>query len=334
MSEDLRARSDAMWGGKVAGEETMYHELKLEDFARLFGTAIDDIPDDCRKLIAQHDFRYRKLEGHERDQVLLNVLKRIDSDQFSMAGTAGKARWEKGWSENLESFMEHGHDLSQLVPKYIRPDQPLRLDQNYVVPVDTNFELNWYEVFRLWLFSTYLKDAETVYEFGCGSGFNLAVLSQLYPRKELYGLDWAAASRDIVNELAKTYGWNMKGLLFDFFSPDESVKIADNSVVLTIGALEQTGRDYEPFLQYLLKASPKLCVHVEPILEWYDENNLVDYAAIRFHEKRKYWEGFPGRLKELESEGKVEILKTKRSCFGSLYLEGYSQLVWRPLKGT
>ena len=308
----------------------MCPELKLEGFARLFGTAVNDIPDDCQELIAQGDFRYRMLEGDERDRVLLDVLKRIDSGQFSVAGKEGKARWEKGWSENLESFIEHGHDLSTLVPKYIRPNQPLRLDQNYVMPSDPNFERNWYEVFRLWLFRTYFKDAETVYEFGCGSGFNLAVLAQLYPEKEFYGLDWAAASIDIVNELAKTYGWNMKGLLFDFFSPDETVKIADNSAILTIGAVEQTGRDYESFLQYLLKGSPKLCVHVEPILEWYDENNLIDYAAIRFHQKRKYWEGFPNRLKELENEGKVEILKTKRSYFGSLYIEGYSQLIWRP----
>lgn len=327
MEDRPQSVADAFSG---SGGETTHGKLKLEDFARLFGTTIDDIPNDCRTLIAQHDFRYRKLEGNKRDQVLLEVLKRIDSDQFSVAGKEGKARWEKGWLENLKSFMEHSRDLSKLVPKYIRQNQPLRLDQNYVMPSDSNFELNWYEVFRLWLFRTYLRDAETIYEFGCGSGFNLVVLSQLYAEKKFYGLDWAEASRDIVNELARTYGWNMTGLLFDFFSPDENVKIADNSAILTIGALEQTGCDYEPFLQYLLKASPKLCVHVEPILEWYDENNLIDYAAIKFHKKRKYWEGFPNRLKELENEGQVEILKTQRSYFGSLYIEGYSHLIWRP----
>ena len=310
----------------------MHYELTLEDFARRYGTTVNDIPDDCRKLIAQHDFRYRELEGDERDQVLLDVLKRIDSGQFSVAGKEGKARWEKGWSENLESFIEHGRDLSRLVPKYIRPNQPLRLDQNYVMPSDPSFELNWYEIFRLWLFRTYFSDVGSVYEFGCGSGFNLTVLAKLYPEKVLYGLDWAAASIDIVNELAKAYGWSMQGLLFDFFAPDESVKIADNSAVLTIGAVEQTGRDWESFLQYLLKASPELCVHVEPILEWYDENNLIDYAAIKFHKQRNYWEGFPNRLIELKNEGKVEILKTKRSYFGSLYIEGYSQIIWRPSK--
>ena len=64
----------------------MYHELKSKDFARLFGTAVNDIPDDCQKLIAQHNFRYRKLDGGERDQDLLDVLGRVDSNQFSVTG--------------------------------------------------------------------------------------------------------------------------------------------------------------------------------------------------------------------------------------------------------
>lgn len=311
-----------------------YDELRIEDFARLFGTTVGNIPKACRELIENCDFRYKRLQGRERDRVLVEVFKRLDSDQFTTAGKEGKGRWDKGWSENLERFIKDGHDISALVPKYIRPNQPLRLDQGYMLPVDPNFEFNWYQVFRLWLLDTYLADVEAIYEFGCGSGFNLATLAHLYPKKAFYGLDWAEPSVAIVNEMAKAYGWNMKGILFDFFAPNEKVIIADNSAVLTVGALEQTGTDYGSFLQYLLGSRPKLCVHVEPILEWYDENNLVDYAAIKFHQIRRYWQEFPNRLRALELEGKVEIIKTKRSFFGSLYLEGYSQLIWRPRHGS
>ncbi len=306
--------------------------LTVQDFARLFGTTADDISSDCRAIIDAHDFSYRTLVGEERDHVLLNVLKQIDADQFSLAGPEGKERWEKGWTEARDSFLGSGGDASQLVPKYIRLGQPLRMYQTYVEPSDPNFELNWYEVFRLWLSQTYLADAKTVYEFGCGSGFNLAVLAQLYPDKRYFGLDWASSSVDIVNELGKTRGWDMHGHLFDFFSPDRSVRIEENSTVLTIGALEQTGADYEKFIQYLLESSPSLCVNIEPIVEWYEADNLVDYPAIQFHLKRNYWRGFPARLKELEQAGKVEILKAKRSYFGSLYIEGYSQLIWRPIR--
>lgn len=323
--------SNASQGSTCEPENRTYVELDLEDFARMFGTVVDDIPRECRDLIARHDFRYRKLEGDEYDQVLLGVLKRIDAGQLTVAGDEGKSRWEQGWAENLKDFMNHKQDLSHLVPKYIRPAQPLRLFQNYVVSPNPNFELDWYEVFRLWLFRKYFHQVETIYEFGCGSGFNLVTLATLYPDKKFYGLDWASASRDIVNELAKTYDWKMQGLLFNFFEPDENVKIANCSAIMTIGALEQSGNNYEPFLQYLLEASPALCVHIEPFVEWYDEDNLIDYAAIKFHKARKYWESFPDRLKALEEEGRVEILKKNRSYFGSLYIEGYSQLIWRPV---
>ena len=304
--------------------------LRLEDFARLFGTIADDIPQDCRNLIAEKDFRYRSLRGEERERAVLDVLKRIDSGQLSVAGKEGKARWQKGWQENLEQFTRAGWNTAQLVPKYIRPEQPLRLDQDYIMPAEANFELNWYNIFRLWLFQRYFKEVDAVYEFGCGSAFNLVVLANLFPGKKLVGLDWAASSRDIVNKMAEVHGWNMEGRLFDFFAPDRTLKLVPNSCVLTIGALEQTGHDYESFLEFLLQSSPSLCVNIEPICEWYDENNLTDYLAITFHKKRKYWQGFPNRLKQLEKEGRVEILKAKRSYFGSLYLEGYSQLIWKP----
>jgi hypothetical protein len=311
--------------------EAGHRRLGLADFADLFGASPDSIPQECRTLIDRYDFRFRALSSSERDATLVDVLTKIDSDQFSLAGKEGKPRWEKGWSENLESFRKEGGNLSALVPKYIRKNQPIRLHQEYVLPSDGNMELNWYEIFRLWLFKTYLRDVSTVYEFGCGSGFNLAVMAQLFPDKTYHGLDWASASRDIVDEMAKNFRWRMTGHLFDFFAPDESLKIDPNSAIVTIGALEQTGRDYEAFLQYLLNSRAKICIHVEPIVEWYDANSLVDYAAIRFHRKRKYWEGFPERLAELEKAGRVQILKKKRAFFGSLYLEGYSQLFWRPL---
>jgi len=306
-------------------------EMTTGDFARLFGTTQEDIETNCADKIAVKDFRYRLLEGCDHDEVLKNVLTTIDSGELTLAGPEGKQRWEKGWSENLEGLESCNFDVSQLVPKYIRKNQPVRLDQKYVMPVDPQFEFNWYSIFREWFFKTYLKDVDNIYEFGCGSGFNLVVLANLFPEKRLFGMDWAAASRDIVNKLATVYGWKMEGRLFDFFAPNKDLKIAPNSAVLTIGALEQTGKNFEGFLQYVLDSKPSLCAHVEPICEWYDDKVSVDHAAIRFHQVRKYWEGFPDRLQELEREGRVKILKSKRSYFGSLFLEGYSQIIWKPV---
>ena len=306
-------------------------ELTLEDFAELFGVDPEGMPEECRDLIELHDFRYNILDAYEREKLFLSVVNRIDAAEFSLAGPGGKARWEKGWAENLDAYVSGGHDASALVPKYIRAGQPLRLRQQYVTPEDPEFEQNWYEIFRLWIFKRYLGDFDAIYEFGCGSGHNIAVLAGLFPNSELHGLDWAAPSKGIVDEMRVANGWNTHGHVFDFFAPDRAITLPENSALITLGALEQTGTNFESFLQYELDCSPALVVHAEPIVEWYDPNNLVDYAAIRFHRTRNYWEGYVGRLKELEKEGRVEILKMKRSFFGALYIEGYSQLIWKPI---
>lgn len=305
--------------------------LGLEDFAQLFGTSANDLPQECVKIIQKANFAYREVEGKERDKVILSVLKRISSEELTVAGDEGaRARWEKGWSENLQSLTRKNFDPSVLVPKYIRPNQAVRLNQEYVMPQDSRFELNWYRVFTYWLFQKYFEKVDAIYEFGCGSGINIAILAQMFPDKKLVGLDWAVASKKVLDNLAKAHGWNVEGRVFDFFKPGGGLKLLENSAVLTVGALEQTGLRYRAFLDYLLKTSPSICVNIEPICEWYDENNAVDYLAIMFHRRRGYWEGFPTLLKELEDDGKVEILKMKRSYFGSLFIEGYSQSIWKP----
>ncbi len=309
-----------------------YSELTLEDFAHLFGTNVDDIPDDCRDLITKTDFRYRKLSDDERDKVLLDVLKKINSGQLAVVGKEKQAVWEQGWSENLQNFLDKGYDINELIPKYYRPGQVLRLYRNYVTTHDPNFEFNFFKVLRLWLFRKYLKDAEAIYEFGCGPGHNLVALAELYPEKKIHGLDWARASRDLVNKIAEVYKYNITGNLFDMFCPDENLEIPNNSAILTYGALEQMGRDYKSFLEFLLKKSPALCLNVEPFCELYDEDHLLDYLAIKYQRKRNYLEGYLDRLRQLEGEGTIEILKTQRMLFGSLNYDGPSFVVWKPRK--
>jgi SAM-dependent methyltransferase len=308
------------------------HEVTLEDFARLFGTTVDDIPNDCRQLIAETDFRYRKLNADERDKVLLDVFKTIESGKLAVVGRERRATWEEGWSENLQNFLQKGYDIDELIPKYYRPDQVLRLYRNYVTTCDPNFEFNFFKVFRLWLFRKYLKDAESVYEFGCGPGHNLVALAELYPEKKIHGLDWSTAARDLVNKIADVYKYKITGHLFDMFSPDENLKIANNSAVLTIGSLEQLGSDYAAFLQFVLKKSPVLCLNVEPFHELYDEDNLLDYLANKYQEKRKYLANYLDCLKQLEGEGKIKILKTQRMLFGNVNYDGWSFVVWKPKK--
>lgn len=303
--------------------------LKLENFAELFGTEVDDIPADCRELIFQLDFRYRKLNQEERDAAILSIINRINSPELTKAGKSGKPRWEKGWSENLENFIKK-YDPRELVPRYIRPNQIVRMKGDYVMPLDPRFELNYYTVFQRWLFKKYLRDYPSVYEFGCGPAHNLAELACLYPQKLLHGFEWVTPPLEIMHILHKKLDYNITGHLFDMFSPDKKIKISRKGAVLAIGALEQLGTNFETFLQYILSQSPSLFIHVDSILEWYDKSKLLDNLAARFDERRNYLKGHWPRLEELEKEGRIEIIKKNRSNLGSLFHDGYSLIVWKP----
>ncbi len=305
--------------------------LTIRDFASLFGTTSRDIRRRYRQQISPTEFRYRRLRTDERDQLVRYIREKINSGSLTTAGDSGaRARWEKGWAGNLREFSRKSYDEAKLVPNYYGKEKAIRLRQDYVSPLEENFELRWSSIFREWLFGKYLRGVDSIYEFGCGSGINLVSIAKLFPDKQLFGLDWASSSQTIINRLSRVYGWKMKGLFFDLFSPDTEFAVTKNSAVLTFSALEQTGRRFEKFLRFLIRKNPSICIHVEPIYEWYDETNLVDQLAMMFHRRRGYLEGFITRLNELESKGKIEILRAKRVYFGSLFTDGYSHVVWRP----
>lgn len=307
-------------------------KVTLEDFIESFGTEKNTMPKECADLIAQKDFSYEVLEGDKKEKVVLEVLKKLETDNQIIGAKERQNVWHDGWDENLKDFINSGYDLQKLVPKFIRPNKIIRYKQNYICPTNPNFELDYYSVFRKWLFAAYFKEFDNIYEFGCGTGFNLVALSQLYSDKNLYGTDFVKSSADLVNEIGKAHNLKLKGSIFDMINPDKSFELKKNSLIFTIGSIEQLASKFEAFLQYLLDNRPQLCVHVEPVVELYDENNLVDYLAIKFHKKRGYTQGFLPRLQELEEKRKIEILKVKRLFFGSLFMEGYNLMVWRPLK--
>ena len=306
------------------------NRITIEDFASSIGVDTADISDDCRRMIAKTDLRYRVLEGAELNKVILDVLKRIDSDRQKIASPGRRLEWQMGWEENLADFIQQGHAPEALTPKFLRKNQIMRFNKQYILPANPNFERDYFSIFRLWLFTKYFKSYDVVYDFGCGSGFNLLALARLYPNKRLYGLDFVESSIKLINKIRDVCGTNMEGMFFDMASPDENLKIESNGAIFTSGSIEQLGGQFEKFLQFLLRRSPGICVHIEPILELYREDNMLDSLAIKFHKKRGYTAGYLTRLRELEAKGEIEIIKVKRPFFGSLFMEGYSLIIWKP----
>jgi len=327
-----RKEAPATRGNETMERASNVRDLAAQDFSRILGESEKDLPQYCVDAIGKHDFRYRVLARSDRDKVIRDVMARLDSGQLSVTGHQEK--WQKGWSENLSDFVENGYDLKDLTPKYIHYGLPIRLFSDYVQPMDSRFELNWYDVFRHWFFSKYMRDANEIFEFGCGPAYNLPILADLFPDKKIYGLDWAEASCEIVKNLAVVHGLNVEGCLLDMFHPDESLPLKQDSGVLTLGALEQLGDRFTVFIDYLVRKAPGICAHMEPLVELYDDEHLPDYLAKRFHQMRNYLGNIVAYLRSLEEEGKVQIIKIHRVPLGSLFHEGYSYIVWRPLRGV
>jgi len=304
-----------------------FNTLTLEDFSRVFCIPVEDMPLDCWNIINSMDFRYKKLNSLERDQAIRDILKRINSDNLWISGADKKNIWEKGWLENAREYQEN-QDVASLTPKYLKSKKILRLDCEYVKPFDDNFEFNVIDVYRHWVFKKYFKDVQSIYEFGCGSCQHLPVLAKLFPEKQLHGLDWAVASSKIIDKLVKDRGWNITSHVFDFNAPDDRLPLDGTCGVFTMGAMEQLGNKFEKLLQFLICKRPAVVVHMESIVELYDENCLTDYLAIQYDKKRNYLDGYLSRLKQLQRERIIEISNCQRISFGSMFHDSYSLLVW------
>lgn len=327
--ERLQQKGRSGWQG-ASDSQGNYGHVGREEFASLFGVGAEDLDEYSTELIESLDFRYRKLSGNERDQVILQIMKELHCGEITVSGEDRKPDWEKGWRENLQGFTESGYDLDSLVPRYFKKHVPVRLNGDYVMPIGTDFVLNCTKVFRSWLFQKYFKNVDTLYEFGCGPGSHLAFLAELYPKKKLYGLDWAESSQEILEHLSNRFRWSIKGIHFDFFQPDHNFHLSKHSAALTFGALEQVGEKFEAFLQYILHQRPTLCINVECINEFYEQNNLPDFLALQYHRRRNYLFNYLTRLRQLESEGRLKILKAHHQPFGNIYNDTHSYIIWEP----
>jgi len=303
--------------------------LDVPGFARLLGTSEQDVERTCGDLIRSCDFRYAVLDRAEFEKNLLEVTRTIDGENLPASGEQRRGDWEKGWAGAREEFIKSDYDLNALVPKYIDKYGVKRLYSRYIRPLARRFEEDFYTVYRHYLFKTWAGHYGDVYEFGCGTGYNLVIMARLFPEKRLFGLDWSEQSVKLVNAISAVHKLNLSGRRFDYFRPDYGLGVPENSVFITLNSLEQLGGDFQPFLDFVLAKRPALVINSEPFIEMYDESDLLDRLAARYHRKRNYLNGYLSALKALAEDGKIKILKMQRVSFGSVFHEGYSIAVWK-----
>lgn len=94
--------------------------LTATDFAPSFGVSAGRLPRPCVYLIDACDFRYRVLQGREKDDLILQVIRRLDSDNQRAGTEARKEVWERGWREAFAEYVASGFAPEKLVPKFVR----------------------------------------------------------------------------------------------------------------------------------------------------------------------------------------------------------------------
>lgn len=306
----------------------MTNNVGLEDFKDLFG--MNDISPLFEKTYNQLNFKFKYFEEDELEKLITKSELAILNDKQIVGDPSRRQVWQHGWEEPLYEFIGT-KSLESLIPKFIRNNEVKRYRSRFIKSEDPCFELNVVTLLQTYLIEEYLSKYKHIYDFGVGSGFNAAEICQLLPNATVLGLDFVESSVQLMKELRKHTGFNIDGNLFDLVNPDFKFKLHHNSAVFTMGTIEQIPGKFKLFITYLLLNNPGICVHVEPTVELYNLDNRIDILAAKFHLKRGYTTGFLPFLQELEAAGYIEILKIKRTTFGTKSFEGYTILVWKPI---
>lgn len=302
--------------------------INSKDIAGLFN---DKLSDYVKKKIVSYNLVYYPLKKIEQEKVYIKIINTLIDPFLVYSGPHRLKQWEKGWGQNLDELNDK-KTLQAILPHYFGKYTIQRLKQNFIRGISPDYEKNMLYVILDYVFDKYLREVKNIYEFGCGTGYILLKAREVNPSANLFGLDWAKSSQKIIKQMSDSnLVKNIKGYNFNFFKPKKNIKILKNSAIYTVASLEQIGLNYKPFVSFLLKNKPEICINIEPIAELLDENKLIDNLAIKYFRKRNYLEGYLDYLRKLEKEGKIKIIEAKRTYIGSMFVEGHSIIVWKPL---
>tara|TARA_B100000925_G_C21958921_1_gene452456 strand:+ start:312 stop:1232 length:921 start_codon:yes stop_codon:yes gene_type:complete len=284
-----------------------------------------------KQKLKEFSLSFKKPTNKERDIIINELVEFLNNEKTIVSGKHRKDQWENGWNENLLEFKKT-KKLDALIPKYFDKFKVQRLNGDFIFPVENNFEIKFVSLFQYALFNKYFKNEKVIYEFGAGTGHNLLRLREINKNAKLYSFEWTNSGVKLINLVADFLNDNyLRGIKFDNFNPDFSIKLEKNSSIYTFAALEQLGNNFTKLLDYILLNKPKFIVNVEPLAETLNTQDLLQNLSIKYFKKRNYLNDYVIYLKFLEKQKKVKIIDSFRTGFGSKYIEGYSIVIWKPI---
>tara|TARA_Y100001978_G_scaffold31829_1_gene27512 strand:+ start:321 stop:1253 length:933 start_codon:yes stop_codon:yes gene_type:complete len=272
----------------------------------------------------------------ERDYCILEIHKKLFDENIIKSGPSRQKDWLRGWGENLDNFIKT-NEPKDLIPKYYNKYKYIRFDSEFFKFENDNTELNTVRILANYIADIYLNKSKSIMEFGAGTCHHLYELSKILNKEtNFFALDWSETTTKIAAILReKNHIDNIYSFKFDFFNPEWNNDIkfpkANESIVFSFAALEQVGKDFHKLFNFINEIiKPKYVVHLEPIGELLPEDELLPFLSKKYFLKRNYLNGYLNFLRSKAKNKDIEIEVESRMPFGSLFIEGYSLVVWRP----
>jgi hypothetical protein len=305
-------------------------KINSKEFKKYLG---NKLPLLLKKKIQKSNLIYNYLSIKEYNKYLQKIIKSLIEKNIKKSGKEYKNKWEAGWNENYYKFKKSNNFLD-LVPKYFFKEKVSRIGNELIKTKSKYFDYKILNLITSYIFEKYLKKEKKIVELGCGTGHNLLNLKSYNSKAKLYGLDWASSSQKILKLISIKHP-DIQGYNFDYFNPkfNNNLNLSKNEwCCYTVASLEQIGDNFKKYVNFLIKNKPKLVINIEPINELMDETLILDYLSVKYSQKRNYLSGYFSYLKTLEKKKIIKFIEIKKSHFGSLYINGYSIIVWKIIK--
>lgn len=321
--------------------------MTLPDLTALFGFDVTTFIDHSTTIQIENFLAYRKLDVQEQSKALRHLDRYLREDRQVVASQERTTKWQEGWNYNLQTFLE-SKSYQDLQPQYYRAKEKVaeliglntgeyvyRYKKELIATPNPNFEEIFAEVVRQAVLRRYFYGykAKRQVEFGCGSCLNILRMVKDQPDVNTYAIDFVQPPLDIAKEIGRNEQVEIRTILQDMRDMSDFDQDFSNSRIFTFGALEQLGGIYgaESWLNWAANQNNSKFVLVEPCVETYDLMSAVDLSALSFHLKRGYTSGIISSLKSKERHGVIRDLKVHRIEFGSLFIEGYTLIVFETI---
>lgn len=265
-------------------------------------------------------FSYEEMSEEESSYAIKIIKDKIDSTKEK----PNHSQWNDYWSEIKENEIK--------IPSFFNKTKNKKTNSFYRYEgrlISSNLENFAAEIIHYNIKNTidYIRlcaktDIDTIIEFGCGNAHNLEFIRKQQITNNIYGCDFSKSAVEMVKENS------FNAFEFDMSEPNlkkiKNLNVDMNKCVFfTSGSLEQLGKKWKKFFEFLKKSNIKYVFHIEPIKELYSKTNLIENLALEFHNKKKYLDGYFAHLKQQKH---FNLIYSK-STFGTLFDQGFNTII-------